>query len=289
MNTKKTLTTLCVLAAFFGLSMIGQAQVGLTQTTLASTVNGPSVYNGTATSSNAIDQVVFLASVSGINAPVLPGSPVSVIYVGREAMGVFTVNTSLKSVGVFRGYMGTTAGPHPSGDMVLISNAYVTNQAFGANPIPSGLFNIDPPQNGLCLPSGTPTTPWVNVNTGAQWLCLVASGTTSVWAPGFNNPLCSGMGPSCIPAATVASAATITPTGPLFHVSGTGPLSTITTPVGCDATAVGACQFTIIADGILTWNTAGNILTASGTVVAGTAITFIWNPATSKWIPNVTT
>jgi hypothetical protein len=204
-------------------------------------------------------------------------------------MGVFTVNTTLKSVGVFRGYLGTTASPHPSGDMVLISNVYATNQAFGANPVPSGFFNVDPPQNGLCTPSGTPTTPWVNVNTGAQWLCLTASGTISVWAPGFNNALCSGMGPACIPAAAVASAATILPTGPLFHLTGTTSVVTITQPVGCNATAVGACQFTAICDGVCAWTAAGNITTASGVMVAGTAVTFIWNPGTSKWIPNVTT
>ena len=273
------------------LQMVGPAgaQVALTQTTLASAVNGPAFYSGVTTPSTAIDQVVFLASVSGISAPSLPGSPISVIYVGREAMGVFTVNTSLKSVGVFRGYLGTYASPHPSGDMVLISNVYSTTQAFGANPLPSGFFNVDPPQNGTCNAAGTPTTPWLNVLTGAQWLCLVTSGTNAVWAPGFNNPLCSGMGPNCIPAAAVASASTILPTGPLFHLTGTTAVVTITQPVGCNATAVGGCQFTAICDGVCAWTAAGNITTASGVMVAGTAVTFIWNPGTSKWIPNVTT
>lgn len=270
------------------LQMVGPAaaQVALTQTTLSSAVNGPSVYNGTQTSSNAIDQVVFLASVTGISAPSLPGSPVSVIYVGREAMGVFTVNTNLKSVGVFRGYLGTIASPHPSGDMVLISNVYSTTQAFGANPLPSGFFNVDPPQGGTCTAAGTPTTPWVNVTSGAQWLC---SSVTNTWVPGFNNALCSGMGPACVPTASVASASTILPTGPLFHLTGTTSVGTITPPVGCNATGVGGCQVTAICDGICVWSAAGNITTASGTMVAGTAVTFIWNAATSKWIPNVTT
>src|SRR5213593_281921 len=90
-----------VLTLMLGLALSSQAQVALTQTTLASAVSGPAFYSG---GTPQIDQVVFLASVTGINAPALPGSPVSLIYIGREAMGVLTVNTSLKSVGVLRGY-----------------------------------------------------------------------------------------------------------------------------------------------------------------------------------------
>src|SRR5215469_13646628 len=156
----KTLQKAVLIAAFLGLCTISHAQVALTQTTLASAVSGPALYSG---SSVQIDQVVFLTAVTGISAPALPGSPVSVIYVGREAMGVFTVNTSLKSVGVFRGYLGTQAAPHPSGEMVLISNVYSTNQQFGANPLPSGFFQQDPQYGATCTAANTPTTPWVNV------------------------------------------------------------------------------------------------------------------------------
>jgi hypothetical protein len=264
------------------LQMVGPAaaQTALTQTTLASSVSGPAMYAGT---SPTIDQVVFLASVTGISAPALPGSPVSVIYVGREAMGVFTVNTSLKSVGVFRGYLGTYASPHPSGDLVLISNVYSTNQAFGANPLPSGFFNVDPPQNGGCTTGNTPTTPWVNVLTGAQWLCSTISKT---WVPGFNNPLSAV---SSVPNTAVASASTILPTGPLFHLTGTTTVATITQPVGCNATAVGYCSFTAICDGVCAWSAAGNINVASGVMVAGQSVTFIWDAVNSKWVPSVVT
>jgi hypothetical protein len=244
-------------------------------------VSGPAGYAGTSVN---IDQVVFLASVTGISAPALPGSPVSVIYVGREAMGVFTVNTSLKSAGVFRGYMGTQAAPHPSGDMVLISNVYATNQAFGANPVPSGFYNTDPPAGGTCVPSGVPTTPWVNVTTGMQWLC---SSDTLTWVPGFNYGIGAGGLANVPTAGTEASAAgTNAVLGPVFSISGTNAIVTFTPPVGFNATAVGGGCFTVIPKGIFTWTAAGNISVAGTTTAITQNVSFCWNPYTSKWVPS---
>ncbi len=262
-------------------AVASQAQVGLTQTSLASAVNGPSFYNGPSTST---DTTVYLAAVTGINAPQLPGTPVSVIYAGREAMGVMAVNTSLKSVGVLRGYMGTVAAPHPSGQMVLISNVYTTNVQYGANIVPSGFFNSDPPLGGTCLPTGTPTTPWLNVLTGAQWTCNgLTTGTAFTWAPSWGNPY---SGPSAFTqTATVASAAgAITPSGPYFNISGTAAITGFNIPVGFDVTE-GGC-FTANPTGIWTWTAAGNIATAGTVTAATTPVTFCWNVASAKWIPS---
>lgn len=262
---------------FLPLTELAAAQVALTQTTLASLVNGPALYNGTTV---AIDQTVFLASVSGISAPTLPGAPVSIIYVGHEAMGVFTVNTSLKSVGVIRGYLGTTAAPHPSGDMVLISNVYNTTQQYGANPLPSGFFQIDPPYNGTCTASGTPTTPWVNVLTGAQWVC---SAQTNTWAPSWGNPYANPA--TWIQTGTIASVAGATAvSGPYFNISGTNAITSFTIPVGFNVNT-GGC-FTANPTGIWTWTAAGNIATAGTVTAATTPVTFCWNVASQKWIPS---
>ena len=265
------------------LMMVGpaSAQVALTQTTLTSAVKGPALYSGT---SATIDQDIFLASVAGISTPLLPGTPVSVIFVGREAMGVFIVNASILSVRVMRGYLGTVASPHPVGDMVLISNVYSTTSLYGANPVPSGFFQMDAPWGGTCIPGNTPTTPWVNVLTGAQWLC---SSITSTWVPGWNNPLAfSSPGQT---ATVPAAAGAITPSGPLFVVSGAGAITGFTQPIGCDATAVGQCSFTIIvaAGSTWTWTAAGNIMTA-GTAATnpGSLITFTWSASLSKWVPS---
>lgn len=265
-----TLSLVCVLAG------LGFGQTALTATTLNGAVNGPAFYNGN--SSANLQGVVCLASVTGISAPSLGGSPLSIIYVGREAMGVFTVNTTSSCVKVIRGFMGTQATPHPTGDMVLVSLVY--NPANGGNPVPSGLFDFDPPQGASCTTASTATTPWVNVLTGDQWLCSSVTGT---WVPGFNNklvPVAAG-----VTTAVASAAGAVTPSGPLFHITGTSAITGFNVPVGCNGTAVGGCQFTVIPDAIFTWTAAGNIALA-GTAVVNKALTFVWDAKNSKWIPS---
>lgn len=272
-HIRKIATLLLFVAGLAGLSAFGQT--ALTQTTLSSAVNGPSLYNGT---TSTLDPCWTLASVTGINAPTLPGTPVSVIYANREALGVLSVNTSTKIVCGFRGYLGTQASPHISGAMVLVAPAY--NSANGGNPISSGLYQQDPVYGGACTVANTPTTPWVNVLNGAQWICSSQTGT---WAPGWANPLSSPA--TWIQTATVASAAgAITPSGPYFNISGTSAITGFNIPVGFDTT-LGGC-FTANPTGIWTWTAAGNIATAGTTTAATTPVTFCWNPASSKWIPS---
>ena len=285
---KQLLSVLLALAIVFAPGLFvpqAQAQQGqatLTQTTLSAAVSGPAGYSGT---SPTISQLVFLASTTGISAPILPGTPVSIIYMDREAMGVMTVNTTLNAVGVIRGYMGTQASPHVNGQMVLVSNVYQTNLGTGGNPIPSGLYQNDPPQGGTCN-AGVPTLPWINVLTGAQWLCSTVSGT---WVPGWNNPL-SASSPGTT--TTVASAAgLITPSGPLFRITGSAAVTGFNTATGAmtgfNSTAQGYGCFTIRADtgSTATWTAANNIAVA-GTFTANKDFTFCWDAGTSKFVPN---
>lgn len=80
--------------------------------------------------------------------------------------------------------------------------------------------------------------------------------------------------------ANVASATTITPSGELFHVTGTTAIATINVPfVGFNG------SITIIPDGIFTWTTAGNIALA-GTAVVNKALTMTYDATTSKWYPS---
>ncbi len=194
-------------------------------------------------------------------------------------MGVFTVGSSC-NLTVFRGYLGTQASPHPSGDMVLYGPNYAVTIALGGNPVPNGFFTQDPAAGSTCTAAGTPTRPWVNVLTGAQWLCSTISNS---WVPGFVNPLSAA---SDVPNTAVASAATILPSGPLFHLTGTTPVTTITTPVGCDATAVGGCSFAVIVDTgtAAQFATGGNLeIGAAITTLTGKVYTFVWDTAQSKW------
>jgi hypothetical protein len=273
---RKSAVTLLLLAGLAGLAF---GQTALTQTTLATAISGPAGYSGTSSTTSG---TVTLASCTGIAAPLLPGTASSIIYVGREALGIFTWNSSTCSGSVFRGYMGTQAAPHPSGDMVLYGANYAVTLAQGGNPVPSGLFQQDPPANGTCTPGGTPATPWVNVLTGSQWLC---SSITNTWVPGYQNPWITD---GAWQTATVAAAAgVILPSGPLFVVSGAGAITGFTIPVGCNATAVGGCSFTVIAaaGSTWTWTAAGNIMTA-GTGTAGHLFTFVWSASLQKFVPS---
>ena len=276
MKFRKIASLLVLLAGLAGFAV---GQTALTQTTLASAVSGPSYYSGT---SPTISQQVTLTACTGLAAPILPGTPSSIIYVGREAMGVFSINTTSCVATVNRGYLGTQAAPHPSGDMVLYGQNYAVTLAQGGNPVPSGLFQQDPPIGGTCTAAGTATTPWVNVLTGSQWLC---STITNTWVAGFNNPLASDF--SAQTTTVPAAAGTITPSGPLFVVSGAGAITGFTIPIGCNATAVGACTITIIsaAGSTWTWTAAGNIMTA-GTGTAGHTFTFVWSASLQKFVPS---
>jgi hypothetical protein len=79
----------------------------------------------------------------------------------------------------------------------------------------------------------------------------------------------------------VASAATITPSGQVFHVTGTTATVTINLPPN-----LVAGQFTVIADAIWTWTAAGNIAEAGTVTAAGGTVTFTYDPGTSKWYPS---
>ena len=273
--TFKNIAKFLVLLA--GLTGLAVGQTALTQTTLAAAVSGPSLYSGT---SPSLSLTVTLTSCTGIAAPILPGTPTSIIYVDREAMGVFNVNTSTCVLTVNRGYLGTQASPHISGTMVLYGPNYATTIALGGNPVPTGLFQQDPPYGATCTAANTPTTPWVNVLTGAQWLCSAQTGT---WAPGWQNPLAAP--PTWVQTGTVASAAgAITPSGPYFNISGTSAITGFNIPIGFN-TSLGGC-FTANPTGIWTWTAAGNIATAGTVTAATTPVTFCWNVVSSKWIPS---
>lgn len=86
---------------------------------------------------------------------------------------------------------------------------------------------------------------------------------------------------SYVAGSAVASAVSITPTGPIFHVTGVAAIATIVAPLDSLQTS----QITIIPDGIFTWTTAGNIALA-GTAVVSKALSFYYDSGTSKWYPS---
>lgn len=256
----------------------------LGQTTLSAAVAGQ--YLGPGSTGNVpaptLIQVASATNIIGIS-PTLgitaaASSSSTNLFIDREQMRVTAVNGT--ALTVVRGVNGTVATPHASGAIVLFGPArffYVQDPGGLGSPGGTGFVSNVP-----CILNNVVVTPWVNIRSGAQWLC---SSITLTWVPGFNN---GGAPIAAVVTAAVASATTIVPTGPLFHITGTVSMVNITTPVGCNATAVGGCQFTVICDGVCTWTAAGNIAVAAGTVVAGTSITFTWDAKNSKWVPNTT-
>jgi hypothetical protein len=125
-------------------------------------------------------------------------------------------------------------------------------------------------------PATTPVnTQVINVVTGMQWLY---SSVLATWVPGWGNYLASPQ-----VTAAVASASSITPSGPLFHVTGTTSTTTITLPTG-----FAGGEITVIADGVWPWATGGNIALASGTVVALSTIKFVYDWHAALWYPSTT-
>ena len=83
--------------------------------------------------------------------------------------------------------------------------------------------------------------------------------------------------------AALASAATITPTNSVHHVTGTTQITTITAPaVAVSGMTVSVC---LIPDAIWSTGTSGNIALGS-TAVVSKALWLTYDPGTSKWYPS---
>ncbi len=209
------------------------AQTALTSTTLSSAVTQG------ATS-------IVVASATGISAPsaTAGGTMLYVMDLGQAAGEVLRVNSvSGTTIGVRRGNNGTQQVAHASGALVIIGNA---NQFFSYDP------------SGSCTASATTVTPWINVSNGRQWLCSTVTGT---WVPGFGN----NSAPAGATAAVASTAGLITPSGPLFHITGTAAITGFTVPIGYNGGPI--C---VIPDGAFTTTTANNIALASTGVVSKT-------------------
>lgn len=226
-------------------------QFTLTQTTLSADVT-------------AATDTFQLASVTGLSGQVT--STGSGIYIDTEFASVISVNTNAKTVKVLRGMDGTKATLHKASTMALFGNP----NAFVS-------FNV----SGGCVVAQVAAQPTINVNTGAQWLC---SSITLTYVPGFSVGTSGGV-PLAVTTAVASAAGVVVPSGPLFHITGALAITGFTTPIGCNATVRGGCQFTVIPDGTFTWTTAGNIALA-GTAVVNKSITFTWDATNSKWVPS---
>jgi hypothetical protein len=202
-----------------------------------------------------------LASVTGVNAPSFAngtaGSALFVMDPGNplgETMQVQRVSGT--QVCVLR---SGRASAHVSGAVVLVATN--PNWFYSSNP------------QGACTTASTYVTPWVNIQTGEQWLC---STVTLSWVPGWNNDLFASS-----TASLALTAGANTPTGPLFSTSTTNAVTGWNIPLGFNYSG----GFCTVPTAAYTWTTAGNIAVA-GTAVVNRLLCFTWNATASKWVPS---
>lgn len=269
------LLALCVLAF-----PAAAQQNTLGQTTLSAAVAGQILGqgptgSGAGTPAPIIIQVTSATGIVGNN----PNLGVTLsqpnqtgLFIDREFMIVTAVNGT--SLTVLRGQRGTIAAPHASGAMVLVGKPF-----WFYDMDPGGTPNSGTGISGVaCVAANVVSSPWVNVRTGGQWVC---SGRTNTWVPGFNNPLGTDSAPI---SGDVASASTIVATGPLFHVTGTTAINTIT-GVGFPTTTAGGGQICMIPDALGSTGTSGNIAIAS-TFVVNKILCLTWDAKNSKFVPS---
>jgi hypothetical protein len=112
-----------------------------------------------------------------------------------------------------------------------------------------------------------------------QWYPLLYDGTVLRMAPGSPGALQAAK-----VGAALSSAATIAPTAPIHHVTGTTQITTITAPTVLAQAGMGGC-LVLIPDAAWTTATSGNIALAS-TAVVNKQLTMCWDNSTSKWYPS---
>jgi hypothetical protein len=212
-----------------------------------------------------VNQTTFaVASTSNISAPT--NNQFQKIYVldPGSSRGELMIVTGVPSSGVVTvSRLDEFKAPHVSGAIVIIQAIDVTLE-----PV---FVERDPP----AFPITTPTQTMVlNVTNGRQWLYSSVTGT---WVPGFNNT----SAPPAVTAAVASVAGVITPSGPLFHVTGTNAITGFTRPTGFTSGSI-----TIIPDNAFTWTTGDGSLAVGGTAAVGKALTFTYDWNAGTWQPS---
>lgn len=206
------------------------------------------------------DRTINVTSATGISAPsaTVTGTELFVIAPGAMAGEVMLVQAvSSTTISVARGRQGAQTA-FPNGSRVMIGN-------------PNYFRDTSP--SGGCTAATTYVTPHINTKTGEQWLC---STIELSWVPGWNTTTA----PPGVTTAVASAAGQITPSGPLFHITGTSAITGFLLPVG-----FAGGSFCAIPDAIFTWTAANNIALA-GTAVVNKTLCFTYEWTLGKWTPS---
>lgn len=234
--------------AAFAFGGLAYGQTSLNQTTLSGAIT------------SGVRQFQ-LASCTGVVASSTSGGG-SFLYMDRELMAINQIINStscLVSVAP-RGTAGTKAYAHLTGTMVLVGpgQAFISYDVSGSCTVGAGRFLY---------------TPVVNVNNGNQFLCSTVTGKV---IPGWSS---DGSIPVGVNTVVASAAGLITPSGPLFHVSGALAITGFNIPLGFDPT--GNTGFCIWPDGAATTTNANNIVIAS-TMVVGKMLCYTYDSHAAK-------
>ena len=164
----------------------------------------------------------------------------------------------------------------PSGSLVLIGPTPTIGSNFAGN-VMGGFQTFNPPgasaSNNSSSASAVQVTPWVNIITGEQW---IFSSVLSCWVPGWNN-----VNPPAVTTAVASVAGTVTPSGPMFHITGTNAITGFVRPVGFTGGIIN-----VIPDAVFTWTTGDGSIALGGTAVVNKTLTFTYDASVSKWTPS---
>ena len=227
----------------------------LTQTTLSAAVTKSA-------------QVIPVASATGISAPTNNIRQSLYVIGPGQARGELMTVVGVSGTQIQVSRLDKYKAHWPSGSLVLIGLLDNTVESFQT---------FDPPgassSNLSSVSGGVQITPWVNIVTGAQWLW---SGVLNCWVPGWNNPE-----PISVMDAVASTAGPVTPSGPLFHITGNSAITGFTRPIGFTHGS-----FQVIPDGTFTWTTGDGSIAISGTAVVNKLLIFTYDAGVSKWVPS---
>ncbi len=217
-----------------------------------------------------------VTSASGISAPV--GNVRQQLYIigPGQKRGEFMTVEAVSGTQITVSRLDEFKAHWPSGSTVLIGPIPTASAQFGGE-IFQPFQTFDPvganASNNASTAAAVQITPFVNITNGNQWLW---STVLNCWVPGWNNPDLPA-----VTAAVASAAADVTPSGPLFHITGNLAITGFTTPIGFTHGS-----FTVIPDGTFTWTTGSGSIAIGGTAVVNKALTFTWDGTNSKWVPS---
>ena len=226
----------------------------ITQTTLSGSINQNATVINVASATNLTAPVNnFPQNIYVINPDSTRGEIMQVTAVSGTQISVFRSSLFRQSF-----YTGAT---------ILIAPVDTTLGGFqDSDPVGSATVTGSYPAVPVIVP-------WVNTTNGNQWL----QGINGIWVPGWNNPT----NLKGVTAAVASVAGPITPSGPLFHITGASAITGITKPVG-----FAGGSFKVIPDGTFTWTTGDASIAIGGTAVVNKVLEFTYDSNAGTWAPS---